>query len=280
MNTVDNLIELNVPGTEKSRAFDWYKVQQDEYTLMGTIVSQMKYPKKHSMVELPDLKAKQNFVRSAKEIVELVLPSLSQVFGSDINAVIPVPSFNAWSMDNKKGELKVPYIVAMALATRLKIPFLEALRKNKSGTSKNSVLGSEHFEVIKDPPTGKILLLDDLFETGRSAEICTAKLVSANPKSQVNFFSLTRNKFGGLPKLVSLRFKDELVHKANNGNEYIRLSFSFGSKEEQVCIFDSHLDFEKIKQKLETDPTLTLSARVKRKDAESRFWKFVELLRQ
>lgn len=223
-----NLNSLDIPGTRSSQFIDWYK-SDDGYTEIGQLVHDLKYRYRGN-----DSKA---YVHKAKNLAGRALIFLETRGTPRPEAVAPVPSFNAWTTINKDGSLKIPYIVGAALADSLGVKFIIPVEKTTAMQSKDGVLPAGAFRATNAEIPRSVLLLDDLFGSGASARMVSQAIKARHPNSDIDFLTLTRNKFGGIGKSVDLEKATQFHRVSKNGAPYFVFSFMDSSEKRYGCVF-------------------------------------------
>lgn len=238
-------LKLEVPQADEAFALDWYK--NNGYTGIGSAVCDIKYGYiKNNTLSDEDLSQVINY------LVAQLMP-----FVNDCDVILPVPSFNPHHKDNPTGELKMMYIIAdhLGKANRKNVDFsvLEKLSPNQAKDSQLSA--SDYVSKVLPDHINNVLLIDDLFGEGNTANYTVSALKQANPNIQVRFISLTKNKYGGIHKHYDCRISQYNPHHTNttNGNESITLYFYRNDKAERVKIWSNHSQFQDVKQALDSN---------------------------
>lgn len=233
------VIELEVLGTSKAFALDWYR-DDDKYTDIGQTVYNIKY------VLIP------NHQLTVKELNEELdyLASALLPFTEGIDMILPVPSFNPQHYNNPDGDLKMMYMLADRLGeiSGKNVGF-SILEKCSEKQAKDSRLRSSDY-VSKRLPNHvrNVLLIDDLFGEGNTAKYTVSALKKMNPDVLVRFISLTKNKYGGIPKRYSCRIsKFEPYHPSDNYDDSIDLYFKVDGRNEKVRIWENHPRYDNVK---------------------------------
>lgn len=233
-----------VPQANEAFALDWYK-DDNGYTDIGNEVYNIKYGYiKNNTLSDEQVSYAINY------LVKQLLP-----FVNDCDVILPVPSFNPKHVHNSSGELKIMYIIAdyLGKASGKNVDF-SILKKKSSSQAKDSQLSAnDYVSKILPNHTNKVLLIDDLFGEGNTANYTISALKQANPNIWIKFISLTKNKHGGIHKHYDCRISQyDPYHTNDNGNELIDLYFYRNNKAERVKIWSDHSQFQDVKQALDS----------------------------
>lgn len=232
-------LQDEVQQADEAFALDWYK--NDGYTNVGQAVFDIKY----------------RYIYNRNLTVEQLDNTLSFLvnellrFTNDVDLILPVPSFNPRCENNPEGDLKIMYIVAESLSKKSgKNVDFSILEKTSSNQAKDSTLSARDYISGKlSPQIQKVLLIDDLFGEGCTANYTVSALKEINPSVFVRFVSLTKNKYGGIHKCYDCRISKYVPHSImDNGNESIDLYFYKDNKPEHVKIWSNHRLFQEIKE--------------------------------
>lgn len=234
------MIDLSneVKQVNEALALDWYK--NDGYTDIGSAVCNIKYGYIKNRT-LSDEKT----LQEVNYLVEQLLP-----FVNDCNIILPVPSFNPYHKANPNGDLKIMYMIADSLGKACgKDVGFSILKKLSSNQAKDSKLGEDDYVSEVLPAHIKtILLIDDLFGEGKTANYTVSALKKMNPNVFVRFISLTKNKYGGIHRHYDCKIsKFDPYHSSDDYDDSIDLYFKVGEKNEKVRIWENHSRYENVK---------------------------------
>ena len=184
-----------VPQADEAFALNWYK--DEGYTNIGQAVYDIKYGhiKNHTLKD------------SELDRACCYLVNQLEIFAKDVDIILPVPSFNPKHQNNPYGFLKIMYMITERLGEASgKIFDFSILEKTSSSQAKDSQLNESDYISKKLPPKiNRVLLVDDLFGEGNTANYTVSALKGANPTIFVRFVSLTKNKYGGIHKCYDCR---------------------------------------------------------------------------
>ncbi|HFI0214426.1 TPA: phosphoribosyltransferase [Streptococcus suis] len=228
-----------VPHADEAFALDWYK-DDNGYTDIGSAVCDIKYGYIKNGV-LSDEEKNQ----AIDYLVKKLMPSVD-----NCDVILPVPSFNPHHKDNPTGELKIMYIIADRLrkASGKNVDF-SVLEKLSPNQAKTSQLKASDYRAYRLPNhVNRVLLIDDLFGKGNTANYCVDALKNTNTNVFVRFISLTKNKFGGIhTKFICSLLSDGIPKIAKNGNEFIILHFTFNGIDKKVWIWEDNSQYQEVK---------------------------------
>ncbi|HEM5963170.1 phosphoribosyltransferase [Streptococcus suis] len=231
-----------VQQADEAFALAWYK--DSGYTDIGRAVYDIKYG-----YILNQSLTDGQLDRSLRFLVNALLE-----FTKDIDIILPVPSFNPRHENNPTGDLKIMYMIAERLGkvSRKKVDF-SILEKISSHQAKDSQLNVDDYtSEILPSHIKNVLLIDDLFGEGNTANYTISVLKRANPNIEVRFVSLTKNKYGGIHKQYDCRISQyNAYHTSENGNDSIDLYFYKNNNAERVRIWANHSQFQDVKQALD-----------------------------
>lgn len=228
-----------VQQADEAFALDWYK--DNGYTDIGSAVCDIKY----GYIKNDTLS-----VERLNELINYLVGQLKPfVKGCDI--ILPIPSFNPRHKNNPSGELKVMYMIADRLGevSGKNVEFT-ILQKTSSNQAKDSQLTANDYTSKTLPDDIKnVLLIDDLFGEGNTANYTVSALRQMNPDIFIRFISLTKNKYGGIHKDYDCRISQYNPYKAySSGIESIDLYFYKNNKSERVKIWSDHSRFQEVKR--------------------------------
>ena len=124
--------------------------------------------------------------------------------------------------------------------------------KNEQKQAKDSQISAGSYVSKKLPRNIKnVLLIDDLFGEGNTANYTVSALKRKNPNIFIRFISLTKNKYGGIPKKYKCRISKYSKSSVNNESQSIDLYFYRDDKPEHVKIWEEHHLFGVVKQAFE-----------------------------
>lgn len=228
-----------VQQADEAFALDWYK-DDNGYTNIGNAVRNIKYDYiKNNVLSNEQADYAINY------LVEQLLP-----FVSDCDAILPAPSFNPYHKDNLTGELKTMYMIAVCLSEVSKVPvYFDMLEKISPNQAKTSQLKANDYRANKLPNHVKrVLLIDDLFGTGNTANYSISALKRENPNVYVKFISLTKNQFGGIhKKFVCTLGIDGVPQIAKNGKFSIVLHFEDNGHDSKVWLWEESSHYQEVK---------------------------------
>jgi len=227
-------IELNstIRNVDEAFALDWYK-NDDGYTELGNYVYTFKYKNDSNEPNKEKL----------KQFINLIHSELKDI---SFDIIIPVPSYNPRTKENENGDFKLMYNVVEGLADTMKKPYsFEFVTKNTEKQAKDSILQEDNFKSINiSLKNCTVLVLDDLFQSGDSANFTITALKKLNPDVNFKFCSITKNKFGGIGKrkIVEIFFKPG-YNIAKNEKKYLTL---FTEDRNSINIFEGSPGFDEI----------------------------------
>lgn len=267
---MDQGIALHVPNATTARAIDWYKRDAESYTEIGEVVHRLKYTHPEDV---------RIHIEGIRKLVDMVEEFLGPVgVRPRFTAIIPAPSTDARTPDNPKGQLKIPYTLACALAEKFGTPcLLDTFHKRTDFSAKDATLPKDPVHCTASSLGGEVMIVDDFHGSGATANACVNVFHAQNPSALIHFYSLTKNRFGGLGKSVTLTWADHRFFVAKNGSEYVRLHFTEGESRLKVNAFADHPHYPELKELLLHNPNGPISARVLKR-AEEKYWDFVELI--
>ncbi|BBD41559.1 hypothetical protein [Streptococcus anginosus] len=232
-------LQNEVQYADEAFALDWYK-DESGYTNIGKAVYDIKYDYIKNNI-LSD----EQLDYAIEYLVEQLMP-----FVSDCDAILPAPSFNPYHKGNLTGELKMMYMIAACLSEVSKIPvYFDILEKTSPSQAKTSQLNANDYRAnILPDGVNRVLLIDDLFGRGNTANFCVNALKKNNLNVFVRFLSLTRNKFGGIhTKFICSLMSDGVPQIAKNGKESIVLHFTLNCIDEKVWIWEDSPHYQEVK---------------------------------
>lgn len=237
--TIDLREEVGL--ADEALALDWYK--DSGYTNIGEAICAIKYGYiKNNSLTCGQVQHKINY------LVEQL-----KIYVDNCDIILPVPSFNPYHKDNPDGNLKIMYMIAERLSevSGKKVDF-SVLEKRTSKQAKDSQISADSY-VSKNLPSNikNVLLIDDLFGEGNTANYTVSALKRKNPNIFIRFISLTKNKYGGIPKKYKCRISKYSKSSVNNESESIDLYFYRDDKPEHVKIWEEHHLFGVVKQAFE-----------------------------
>ncbi|MBB1100143.1 hypothetical protein H5R88_08610 [Limosilactobacillus sp. WF-MT5-A] len=257
-----------VRNADKAIALDWYKNDKDDYTEIGTLVYEAKYKYAKKNAEVPK--------RLITQISNKIIKYLNEnQINKNFDGIIPVPSYDPRLKANKNGNVKIMYLVAEEVASVLKCHYYSKLvEKVTDREAKNSELSQSDFKATQYSGINYILLLDDLYGEGKTANFVTSAIKKVNPGIHIIFISLTRNRFGGLGKKVEGTIDYQKgISVSKNGAQYISLSFIIDNNEKRVNVFSDEQGYGKI-QKSYQEGKNSIPIRVKKRN--NGYWRVVE----
>ena len=226
---------------DEALALDWYK--DNGYTNIGEAVCAIKYGYiKNNSLTYSHVQHEINY------LVEQL-----KIYVENCDIILPVPSFNPFHKDNPDGNLKIMYMIAERLSevSGKKVDF-SVLGKRTSKQAKDSQISADDYVSENLPSNIKsVLLIDDLFGEGNTANYTVSALRRENPNIFIRFISLTKNKYGGIPKKYECRISKYNKLSVNNESEFIDLYFYRDDKPEHVKIWQEHYLFGEVKQAFE-----------------------------
>lgn len=231
-----------VQQADEAFALDWYK--DDGYTDIGSAVYNIKYGYiKNGTLTDEELGQEINY------LVERLMP-----FASYCDIILPIPSFNPRHQFSPNGEPKIMYIIADALGKESgkKVDF-SILEKLSSNQAKDSQLSAnDYISKTLSSHIKNVLLIDDLFGEGNTANYTVSALKQMNPDIFIRFVSLTKNKYGGIHKQYDCRISQYKAYHTSE-SESINLYFYKNDKAERVKIWSDHSQFQDVKQALDIE---------------------------
>lgn len=233
-------LQKMVPQAEEAVALDWYQ-DEDGYTEIGNAVHDIKYKYIYDNKFLCPEEA--NYL--INYLVEQLLPHVS---GCD--AILPIPSFNPLHQDNLTGDLKIMYKIAACLSEVSKIPvYFNMLEKTSPNQAKTLQINANDYSAnILPNHVNRVLLIDDLFGKGNTANYCIDALKNYNPNIFIRFISLTKNKFGGIHnKIICSLLSDGEPRMAKNNKECIKLHFTLNDNDKVVWIWEGNSHYQEVK---------------------------------
>ncbi len=233
-----------VPHADEAFALDWYK-DDNGYTDIGRAVYDIKY----GYIKNGFL-SDEGMSQAIDYLVAQLIP-----FVNNCDIILPIPSFNPKHKHNPSGELKIMYMIAECLGSSSgKIVDFSVLEKISPNQAKDSQLSaSDYVSKVLPNHINKVLLIDDLFGEGNTANYTISALKRVNPNIWVRFVSLTKNKYGGISKQYDCRIsKYDSYYINDNGNEAVNLYFYKNDKAEHVKIWADHSQFQDVKQALDS----------------------------
>lgn len=254
----NDLIDI-VTEAEVAVALDYYK-QDLVHTDIGELVNKLKYRK------YEDESQRKEYLNL---LTEHFVSYVENNFNVSFDYIIPLPSYNPKTPLNKEGTPKIMYIIGNCIAENLSIPLdYSSVTKLVDKEAKNGSLTLGDFHATKigrDSRNLNILLIDDLFGEGNSANLTIEVIKAANPTARVYFISATNNKYGGLGKdvMASINFSRGR-NKTKAGNNYIVLNFRYNGIEESCYIYDSHESYTEVNGMFDILDTNEISLKVKR----------------
>lgn len=237
--TIDLREEVRL--ADEALALDWYK--DNGYTNIGEAVCAIKYGYiKNKSLAYSQLQHEINY------LVEQL-----KIYVENCDLILPVPSFNPHHKDNPDGNLKIMYMIAERLSevSGKKVDF-SVLEKRTPKQAKDSQISADSY-VSKNLPSNikNVLLIDDLFGEGNTANYTVSALKRKNPNVFIRFISLTKNKYGGITKKYECRISKYRKSSVNNESESIDLYFYRDDKPEHIKIWQEHHLFGVVKQAFE-----------------------------
>lgn len=235
-------LSQHVKGARNCFALDWYKSDKEIFTEMGKLVHDIKYKYRDDASRTEEYKT----------IVRKIATELER-FTDDIEVIVPMPSYNPRSRANPRGEQKIIYSITAELAKNVEKKYVpNVLIKINDKQSKVENLSRSDFRVNKDiaKELDKVLLIDDLFGTGKTANICIELLKESNPGMDIDFVSLTQNKYGGIAKLTECKIKQssKITLTQNGKSRKINMYFTDNGDDKEVYLFSDNEVFEKVSE--------------------------------
>lgn len=248
-----------VKGAEMAVAMDYYK-DGDTYTDLGMLVYKLKYTKYDDAVH-----RKQDL----NLLAECFISYIENNFDVSFDYIVPLPSYNPKTPLNKNGIPKIMYITASLISKKISIPLdYSSVSKIVNKQAKNGFLHQGDFHASKIVTSSKninILLIDDLFGEGNSANFTIKAIKDSNPNARIYFISATNNKYGGLGKDVMASINFSLgIKQAETGKYYIVLNFMYNEIKEKCYIFDDHKIYPKVQDMFKILDTSKFNLKVKR----------------
>lgn len=255
-------LEDIIINCDEAFALSAYKESPNVCTSIGDTIYQLKY----------NLKWSENntyYMRLIQKLVMKLVP-----YTEDIDLILPVPSYINTDYNDK-----IMYLVAQELSKYTDIPYkFDILHKLVDIESKSHNLTEDVFSAKKLEEQfkySKVLLIDDLFGEGTTANYVVNKLKTNNPEIKIRFISLTKNELGGIGKsyLCSLDM-DEGLQLASNGKEYFVFHFSKNGNNETLYLFEDNKFFEDVKNSFYDNKQFELILKLKKNTRN--FWVIVE----
>lgn len=255
-------LEDIVINCDEAFALSAYKESPNVRTSIGDTIYQLKY----------NLKWTENNTYYMSLIRKLVVELVP--YTDDISLILPIPSYIKTHYNEK-----IMYLVAKELSNYTNIPYkFDILHKlvdieSKSNNLTENVFSAEKLE--EEFKFSKVLLIDDLFGEGTTANYVVNKLKTNNPEIKIKFISLTKNELGGIGKtyLCSLDM-DAGLQLASNGQEYFILHFSKNGNKETLYLFEDNAFFEDVKKSFYENKQFELNLKLKKNS--KKFWVIVE----
>ena len=241
-----------VINCDEAFALSAYKESPNVRTSIGDTIYQLKY----------NLKWTENNTYYMSLIQKLVMELVP--YTEDISLILPIPSYIKTHYNEK-----IMYLVAQELSNYTDIPYkFDILHKlvdieSKSNNLSENVFSAEKLE--EEFKFSKVLLIDDLFGEGTTANYVVNKLKTKNPEIKIKFISLTKNELGGIGKtyLCSLDMNAGL-QLASNGQEYFILHFSKNGNKETLYLFEDNTFFEDVKKSFYENKQFELNLKLKK----------------
>jgi hypothetical protein len=228
-----------IENAEIAIALDWYKDDSGDYTQIGNLVYRLKYNHSNDIVSLAI--AFKKFVAAFEELNP----------NSRIDFIVPVPSYNPRTLNNPNGTEKIMYLVAEHLGRILnKGTCYNLVQKMTDKQAKTNPLLPEDIQAGVLPElyqNATVLVIDDLFGTGNSANYTLRAIKEKNPHVKLIFVTATKNKYGGLGHSVQGRLNSNMPKTADNGHQYFQIDFKYGDSDEHVNVFEDKAFFDAIK---------------------------------
>jgi hypothetical protein len=169
-------------------AISWYK-NNYKYTAIGKLVYELKYGNFSNDERQQKINELATFVSCYVNIIKRYLKASSIL-------LVAMPSYKPL------GKFKIPYGIVSKISNDNIVDCSDYVKKTKDFQAKNiRVSETATFEgsfVSSAMPQqdAPILLLDDLFGTGRTAK-CVTEAIRRKNNNPIYFLSLTANKYGG-----------------------------------------------------------------------------------
>ena len=243
-------------------ALDWYKDDNDGYTQIGRLVHDLKYL---YINNTQDPLFTYCVDQLATEFTKFIDQLENSIPNFRIVAISPVPSYNPKTAINPNGSTKIMYLVTERLGSIMDRKFYFNLaEKMTDKQAKTNPLQPEDIKARILPEADQnatILVIDDLFGNGNSANITLKAIKEKNPHVKLIFVTATKNKYGGLGHTVVGKLNSNMPKTADNGHQYFKIDFNYDNSDEHVNVFEDNAFFDAIK---EMDTGALINFQVKR----------------